>query len=116
MRLLLDSCIWGPARQELIAHGHDVEWVGDLPADPGDLAILERGYLENRVLVTLDKDFGEFAIVRSLPHAGIMRLVGFSAKRHAAACLTAIDRYGAELEASAIVTVEPGRIRVRSPE
>ncbi len=116
MRLLLDSCIWGPAMKELAEHGHDVEWVGDLPADPGDAAILERANLENRVLVTLDKDFGEFAIVRGLPHAGIVRLVGFSAKRQAAACLTAIERHSAELNASAIITVEPGRIRVRSPE
>ena len=116
MRLLLDACIWGPAAQELAAHGHDVEWVGDLPADPGDVAILERANRENRVLVTLDKDFGEFAIVRGLPHAGIVRLVGFGARRQAAACLTAIERHGVELDESAIVTVEPGRIRVRSRE
>jgi predicted nuclease of predicted toxin-antitoxin system len=33
-------------------------------------------HAESRVLVTLDKDFGELAIMKGAPHAGIIRLVG----------------------------------------
>jgi predicted nuclease of predicted toxin-antitoxin system len=83
--------------------------------DPGDDEILARAHEEGRVLVTLDKDFGELAIVRGRSHAGIVRLVGFSGREQAAVCLDALALYGPLLEAGAIVTAEPGRFRVRPP-
>jgi len=64
VKLLLDSCVWGGARADLQARGHDVVWCGDWEADPGDEAVLEAARVEGRILVTLDKDFGELAIVR----------------------------------------------------
>ena len=48
----------------IAAAGHDVQWVGDGVGDPGDAAILSTAHAESRVLVTLDKDFGELAIVK----------------------------------------------------
>ena len=63
--------------------------------------------------LTLDKDFGELAVVHGQPHAGILRLVILSAAHQAPACLMAINRYGAELQSGAIVTVELGRVRIR---
>jgi predicted nuclease of predicted toxin-antitoxin system len=116
LKLLLDSCVWGGAVGELTALGHDVEWSGTWPRDPGDAEILSRAREASRVLITLDKDFGELAIVRGLPHAGIVRLVGFSARQQANACQQILERYGAELEACAIVTAELGRVRIRSGE
>lgn len=62
---------------------HNVEWAGDWPGDPADLEIIGRAHKEGRVLVTLDKDFGELAIVRNIPHSGIIRLVGVSAQKQA---------------------------------
>ena len=114
MRLLLDSCIWGPTFDVLTARGHDVDRVADWPADPGDEAILAAADHARRILVTLDRDFGEFAVVRGASHSGIIRLVGFRAASQAMACLAALERYGSELS-RAIVTVEPGRIRIRLP-
>jgi hypothetical protein len=37
---------------------------------------LQRAFEDNRVLITLDKDFGELAIVYGRPHRGMIRLVG----------------------------------------
>lgn len=68
-----------------------------------------------RVLVTLDKDFGELAVVRDQPHAGIVRLVNWSARQQASICLSVLSRYAAELQTGAIITVDPGRVRVRPP-
>ncbi len=73
MKILLDTCVWGGVVQELRAAGHDVVWAGDWQEDPGDDEILERSHREGRVLVTLDKDFGELAIVHERPHSGIIR-------------------------------------------
>ena len=70
MKLLLDACVWGKAREDLLAAGHDVVHAADWPEDPGDEEILTRAYREGRVLITLDKDFGELAIVRGQPHVG----------------------------------------------
>ena len=119
MKLLLDTgaglgpCVWGKASDELSTVGHDVICSGAWPQDPGDEEILAFAHREGRVLVTLDKDFGELAIVRGSAHSGILRLVNISAKHHASVCLRVIASHGKELEASAIITAEPGRLRVR---
>ncbi len=75
MRVLLDACVWGGAKAQLAAEGHDVRWIGDSTADAGDEEVISQACAERRVLVTLDKDFGELAVVRGLPHCGIVRLV-----------------------------------------
>jgi predicted nuclease of predicted toxin-antitoxin system len=116
VKLLLDTCVWGGARTTLTAAGHDVVWAGDWPEDAGDETILARAGQGRRVLITLDKDFGELAIIRGAPHSGIVRIVGRAAREQATACLQVLTLHGDLLEAGAIVTVEPGRIRVRPPE
>lgn len=72
--------------------GHDVVHTGDSEPAPGDEEILAQAHREGRSLVTLDKDFGELAIVRSHEHAGIVRLVGISAKRQGAVCKTIVEQ------------------------
>ena len=116
MKLLLDTCVWGGLKEPLGAAGHDVVWTGDWPEDPGDEEILEQAHEEGRVLITLDKDFGELAIVRGTPHGGILRLVALSTEQQVTVCLAALRRYAQELEAGSIVTAETGRIRVRPPD
>ncbi len=86
MKLLLDSCVWGGALKELQDAGYDVVWSGNWDKDPGDEEILARAYGEGRIMVTLDKDFSELAIVRRLPHCGIIRLVNFSVKDQVSVC------------------------------
>ena len=113
MRLLLDTCVSGGACKELRSKGHDVVWAGEWREDPGDDEILVRAYHEGRVLVTLDKDFGELAIVRGMPHAGIIRLVNLGTSQQAATCLRVIKLHGDDLKAGAIITAESGRLRVR---
>ncbi len=116
MKLLLDTCVWGPTAAALRAAGHDVVWVGDWIEDPGDEYIIAAAYSDERILVTLDKDFGELAVRQGAPHHGIVRLVGFRAKRQADVCLAVLTAHGDELFAGAIVTAERGRIRIRPPE
>jgi predicted nuclease of predicted toxin-antitoxin system len=91
MKVLLDTCIWGGAKQTLEAAGHDVIWSGDWPSDPGDEAILAQAYREGRGLVTLDKDFGELAVVYGQPHTGILRLVNLTARQQGPVCLRILD-------------------------
>ncbi len=72
--------------------------------------------MQGRIVVTLDKDFGELAIVHRKLHHGIVRLVDFSARDKAAMCLRVLECWGIELLSGALVTAEPGTIRIRPPE
>lgn len=110
MKVMLDTCVWGGART---VRRHDVVWTGEWEADPGDEEILACAHAEERVLVDFDKDFGEMAVFRKLPHHGIIRHVDFSARQQAAVCLDVLLRHGDEPIASAIVTAKPGRLRIR---
>jgi predicted nuclease of predicted toxin-antitoxin system len=87
MKLLLDTCVWGGAKAELKGAGHDVIWAGEWPEDPGDEEILARAHADDRILITLDKDFGELAIVRGRPHHGIVRIVNAAARIQASITL-----------------------------
>ena len=114
MKVLLDTCISVQLVEKLKADGHNVQWIGDWPKDPGDEEILQLAFQEKRALITLDKDFGELAIVWDVPHRGIVRLVNLTIQQQATACLDILKRYERELQEGAIVTVEPGKIRIRS--
>ena len=113
MKFLLDTCVWGGATNELRSAGHDAFWAGEWADDPGDDEILEHAHREGRVLVTLDKDFGELAVFHGMPHSGIIRLVNIGARQQASACLRVIDLHGKDLKSGAILTVEPNRLRIR---
>lgn len=115
MKLLLDSCVSGGIRGQLAAQGYDVVAAADWERDPGDEEILERAHRDGRILVTLDKDFGELAIIQEKPHSGILRLVDISMTRQAAVCVHVVETYGKDLQKGAIVTAEPGRLRIRPP-
>jgi len=116
VKVLLDSCVWGGAKAELGAHGHDVIWAGDWAADPGDEEILAIAHREGRILVTLDKDFGELAVVRKQPHSGIVRLVGFGAREQAMACHRLLVLHGDEIARGALATATQHQLRLRPAE
>lgn len=113
MRVLLDSCVSGQAAQTVRQAGHDVVWAGDWPHDPGDQQILQRAADESRVLVTIDKDFGELVIVQGMLHVGLIRLIGFRASQQGPGIVRLLSTYESELAGGAILTAEPWRVRVR---
>jgi len=116
MKLLLDACMWPGVASELRSLGHDVAYVGEWDSDPGDEAILDVAAREQRVLVTLDKDFGTLAIFHRRPHAGVIRIIEESVWLQAAMCQQVLDRHREALAASAVIVVERDRTRVRLPE
>jgi predicted nuclease of predicted toxin-antitoxin system len=114
VKVLLDACVWGGAKAVRVEGGHDVVSVVDRwQRDPGDGEIIALANAERRVLVTLDKDFGELAIVRGALHAGIVRLAGLAAREQGLAAREVLAAHGEALTAGAIVTVERDRVRVR---
>jgi predicted nuclease of predicted toxin-antitoxin system len=111
--LLLDTCISPRTRDSLAADGYDVVWAGDWDSDPGDEEILGLARKQSRILITLDKDFGELAVIFGRKHNGIIRLVDIPVNQQAVICFRTLVRYGPDLQLGALVTVGPGRTRVR---
>ena len=73
MRLLADENIPGEAVAALRVAGHDVAWIRVDQPGSSDRDVLARAQEENRILLTFDKDFGEFAWRERLPAAcGVM--------------------------------------------
>lgn len=69
MYLLINENFPGDAVAALRQLGHDVAWIReDSPGIP-DNQVLEQAQGENRILITLDKDFGELAFRFGLPAA-----------------------------------------------
>jgi predicted nuclease of predicted toxin-antitoxin system len=75
---------------------------------------MDAAFDEERVLITLDKDFGELAVVYGRPHRGIIRLVGLPSRQHGTYCVALLERYAEELARGAIITATAERVRIRS--
>ena len=115
MRFLVDRCAGRRLAGWLEGEGHDVLEAWALGADPGDRALLELAASENRVLITIDTDFGELVYLHDLPHAGLVRLPDVPAERRIALMAAVIDHHGQALEERAIVTIRGERIRISLP-
>jgi predicted nuclease of predicted toxin-antitoxin system len=114
VKILLDTCVWGGAVVALVRAGHDVIWTGAWQEDPGDEEILSFAEREGRVLNTLDQDFGELAVVSGMQHAGLVRVVNVPARMQAKAIARVLGSHQDDLLAGALITVGPGRIRIRA--
>ena len=115
MRILADENFPALSVQELEKLGHDVLWVRTVMPGAGDDAILARAQTEERLLVTLDKDFGELAFGRQLPaDCGVVlfRIKMTDAKAAAAKMARVLNSRSDWIGNFAVV--EDDRIRMRS--
>ncbi|MBI3781955.1 MAG: DUF5615 family PIN-like protein [Deltaproteobacteria bacterium] len=109
---LVDRCAGHRLARWLREQGHDVEETRDRGIDPGDVTILQWAVTENRIVVTIDTDFGELVFLRGAAHCGMVRLPDVPAAERIALMRDLVLRYSEELMAKAVITVRGGRIRV----
>jgi len=115
VKFLVDRCAGRRLAEWLRAQDHDVLESRELGADPGDEALLALAVREGRVLVTMDKDFGDLVFARGAAHAGMIRLPDVPvARRILLISQVLADISQSDLEQS-IVTVGDNRIRVSRP-
>lgn len=74
MRFLVDRCAGRRLAAWLREQAYDVLDASDEVPDPGDLPLLRRAHDERRVLVTMDKDFGDLMFLYGAPRVGLLRL------------------------------------------
>ena len=63
MKFLVDRCAGKRLADWLRGQGHDVLEARTLDPDPGDMVLLEMAGKQERILVTIDTDFGELIYV-----------------------------------------------------
>ena len=74
MRFLADECCDASLVAALRREGHDVVYAVESLAGTTDEELLDRAYVEGRVVITEDKDFGELVYRLGRPAAGIVLL------------------------------------------
>lgn len=74
MKFLVDETMGRKVTQYLQSKGHDVVYVGEEFAGEDDKFILAKAVQENRIVITLDKDFGDLVFFHSLPYKGVVLL------------------------------------------
>ena len=112
MKFLVDRCAGRRLAEWLLNDGHDVVEAQAVGPDPGDRALLELARVENRVLITIDTDFGELIYLHDVPHSGLIRLPDVPAEQRIALVSEIIRSHYRVLEEHAIVTVRGGRVRI----
>jgi predicted nuclease of predicted toxin-antitoxin system len=112
MKFLVDRCAGRRLAQWLRGQGHDVREAAEVSPDPGDQTLLGWAVREQRIIVTIDSDFGLLVFHRNEPHTGIVRLPDVPAARRIALMAQLINRYADELADGAILTVGTERVRI----
>lgn len=112
MRFLVDRCAGKRLAEWLAAQGHDVLDVRDLGQDPGDLALLMLAAQQQRILVTIDHDFGALIFVGGQPHAGIVRLPDVPADLRITLLGDLLARHADDLQAGCVITVQRDKLRI----
>ena len=116
MRFLIDRCAGTLIAAWLRTQGHDVVESRELGADPGDRVLLELAAEQSRILITIDTDFGQLVFLQGQSHSGLIRLPDVPSDERVLIIKDVIERFYAELESGAIITVRGGKIRIsRSP-
>ena len=114
MKFLIDRCAGRRLADWLRERGHDVADLASPHPDPGDRALLERAANENRILVTIDTDFGTLVHLEGAKHAGIIRLPDVPASHRIELLKQLLSEQGEAMSRGAVITVRGGRIRVSS--
>jgi len=112
MRFLVDECTGPAVARWLRDQSHEVFSVYEEARGTADDVILEKAYLENWILITNDKDFGEKVYRENKSHCGIifLRLQDERAASKIDAIEKLLDGYEEKL-ADAFVVVTETQVR-----
>lgn len=82
MKFLVDECCDVGLVLSLRNEGYDVFYVKESMPSSSDNEVLQKAYLEERILITEDKDFGELVFRLKMPAYGVILLRFLISERH----------------------------------
>ena len=117
MNILADENINEQIVRRLRQDGHVVWYVVEMEPSISDDAVLELANREGALLLTGDKDFGEFVFRWNRLASGVIlvRLLGLSNSIKATIICEALSRHSEEL-LGAFMVITPATIRIRKIE
>jgi predicted nuclease of predicted toxin-antitoxin system len=74
LKFIVDVGISKKVEQWLQNHGYDIKSIRDINPRMSDKEILKMATSERRMVITMDKDFGELVYNSGLPHSGVLLL------------------------------------------
>jgi predicted nuclease of predicted toxin-antitoxin system len=118
VRFLIDNALSPKVARLLSAGGHDALHVNDYGLGAAaDTEILERAFVEDRIVVSADSDFATLLALRSAskPSFILFREQGIvSAESYAEKILVHLPLIAESLESGCVVTFRRGKTRVRT--
>lgn len=117
MRFIVDeSTGYGIARY-LQTQGHDVVIVAEIMPEADDMTILQHAFVEERIVVTNDKDFGELIFRRQEAHQGVilLRLQDEGGVNRVQVMTALMNQYSEQLPGRFVVVTEK-KVRFRPPQ
>jgi len=114
LRFLVDVNVGIAVTNSLRDSGYDAVFAGDLDWCMPDIAMLSLARQEQRIILTLDTDFGELVHHAQQPHAGVLllRMPGAIRYEKIEIVQEIINRYGDQLPGHFCV-YRQGRLRIR---
>jgi predicted nuclease of predicted toxin-antitoxin system len=114
LKFLVDVGVGRAVEDALRSHCYDMKAVRDSNPRATDTDILEVAVSEGRMVLTMDKDFGELVHKQSLPHSGvlILRMEDARSAEKVAVVLEILSTYEHEI-AGMFCVYQDGRLRVR---
>jgi len=114
LKLLVDVGVGKIVETLLRADGHDVLAIRDIDARLSDLEILKLAVKERRLILTMDKDFGELVHWSKEDHAGVLllRLEEATGDEKVAVIRRVFQVYGQKVLGNFSV-FRQGRLRIR---
>jgi len=108
MRFLVDENVVPTVARWLRQQNHDVFSVYEQARGMEDEEVIHLAFVENRILITGDKDFGEKVYRESLPHCGVilLRLVDERPTTKIRVIEQLIEYHGAALAGDFVVVME----------
>lgn len=114
MKLLVDVGVSNEVEKYLKEVGFDTKCIREINPRLKDNEIIDIAAKDERVIITMDKDFGELVFKSGKVHAGILllRLENFNFHQKVQIVKTIMDNYSNKLENNFCV-FHNGKLRVR---
>lgn len=114
IRFLVDVNVGVAVADNLRHSGHDAVFAGDLDWCMPDAGVLSVAHQEQRIILTMDTDFGDLVYHSQQPHAGVLllRMPGANRDERIRVVQEIVSRYGDQLPNHCCV-YRQGRLRIR---
>ena len=114
LKLLVDVGVGRSVEQWLAANGYDVRSVRDIDSRMSDEGILALAVSEGRMVITMDKDFGELVYASGQPHSGVLllRLEDAPSEKKVSVVRSILSQYADDMQGRFCV-FQQGRLRIK---